>query len=94
MKKLINHLIERMQKADPSEKDSIAKQMKKKAEEWQSLKTKYPNLRYDAKGNQFKTLLVSYEERNKPSNSEKWATLNSVRNVDVEIAIKVWGESS
>ena len=94
MKKLINHLIERMQKADPSEKDSIAKQMKKKAEEWQSLKTKHPNLRYDAKGNQFKTLLVSYEERNKPSNSEKWATLNSVRNVDVEIAIKVWGESS
>ena len=94
MKKLIEQLVIRMQKADPSEKNSIAEQMSNKAKEWQSLKVKYPNLRYDGKGNQFKTLLVSYEERSKPSNAEKWATLNSVRNVDVEVAIKVWGESS
>ena len=94
MKKLIEQLVTRMQKADPSEKNSIAEQMSNKAKEWQSLKVKYPNLRYDGKGNQFKTLLVSYEERSKPSNAEKWATLNSVRNVDVEVAIKVWGESS
>jgi len=92
MKKLTNRLIERMQRADPSEKDNIAKQMHKKIKEWQSLAKQYPGLRYDGKGNQFKTLLVSYEEKNKPSNSEKWPTLNSVRNVDVEIAIKVWGE--
>jgi hypothetical protein len=94
MKKLIEQLVTRMQKADPSEKNSIAEQMNDKAKEWQSLKVKYPYLRYDGKGNQFKTLLVSYEERSKPSNAEKWATLNSVRNVDVEVAIKVWGESS
>ncbi|MDB4099324.1 helicase-related protein [Candidatus Thioglobus sp.] len=94
MKKLIEQLVTRMQKADSSEKNSIAEQMNDKAKEWQSLKVKYPYLRYDGKGNQFKTLLVSYEERSKPSNAEKWATLNSVRNVDVEVAIKVWGESS
>jgi len=93
MKKLIKQLIFRMQKADPSEKNGIEKQMKNKVKEWEALKTKYPNLRYDGKGNQFKTLLISYEERKKPSNIEKWATLNSVRNVDVEIAIKVWGET-
>ena len=92
-KKLIEQLIVRMQKADPSEKKSIAKQMQNKVKEWDALTTKYPSLRYDGKGNQFKTLLISYDERNKPSNKEKWPTLNSVRNVDVEIAIRVWGES-
>jgi len=66
--------------------------MHEKINEWQSLREKYPSLRYDGRGNQFKTLLVSYEEKNRPGNSEKWPTLNSVRNVDVEIAIKVWGE--
>jgi len=92
MKKLTDSLIERMQKADPSEKENIFKQMHEKINEWQSLREKYPSLRYDGKGNQFKTLLVSYEEKNRPGNSEKWPTLNCVRNVDVEIAIKVWGE--
>ncbi len=93
MKKLINQLIVRMQNADQSEEKNIATQIKSKVDEWEALIEKYPRLRYESRSNQFEPLLIQYDDRNKKKNIGRWATLNSVRNVDVEIAIKVWGES-
>ena len=92
MSKLIDQLVKRMQKADPSEASSIEKQMKNLVNDWESLIKEYPNLCYDKPSKQFEPLLVQYDDRNKPGNKDRWPTLNSVRDVDTEIAIEVWGE--
>ena len=94
MSKLIKQLVKRMQKADPSEKLGVAKQMKNKVKEWEALIAEYPNLRYESKHKSLNPLLVQYDDRNKPQNKGRWPTLNSVRNVDAEIEIKIWGEKS
>ena len=92
IRQLIENLTERMQRADESEKIGIKDDMQELVGKWDELKKRYTSLRYESKANQFKTLLIDFEKRNIPNNKEKWPTLNSMRNVDVEIDIQVWGE--
>ena len=92
MNKLITQLIKRMQDADPTEAINIDNQMKNLVKEWEDLIEEYPTLCYKAPSKQFEPLLVQYDDRNKPGSKNRWPTLNSVRDVDSEIAIKVRGE--
>ena len=92
MSKLIKRLVERMQKADPSEAIGIEVQMNNIVKEWEALIKEYPRIRYSGTSKQFESLLVQYDDRNKPQNQGRWPTLNSVRDVDAEIAIEIWGE--
>jgi hypothetical protein len=81
-----------MQKADRSEAIGIEEQMNNIVKEWEALIKEYPRLRYSGTSKQFESLLVQYDDRNKPKNQGRWPTLNSVRDVDAEIAIEIWGE--
>ena len=92
MNKLITQLIKRMQDADPTEAINIDNQMKNLVKEWEDLIEEYPTLCYESRSKQFEPLLVQYDDRNKPGSKNRWPTLNSVRDVDSEIAIKVRGE--
>ena len=92
IKALIESLITRMQKAEPEEKDNIEEHVWSLVEQWEDkiLSGNGKTLRYDKQrlGKQYTSLITQYNSNDK----ESWRTLNSMRNVDSEITIKIAGE--
>lgn len=87
---LLLELLERLEKADSGESESIAEQLAELSAHWASrANTRIPPLRYKAKGGkQFAALLCQYGARQE---AEAWPTLNSMRHVDLEAPLRVKG---
>jgi len=94
IQKNMKKLIERMVAADPTEKAGIERGVEQVFQEWEEAIADANNsrrpLRYQAReGRQFRGLMTSFDA----TNAEGWKTLNSMRNVDSEVAIHVFGAS-
>jgi len=87
---LIDTLMKRMQKADPTEKEGIARDLQDRIDDWvKRIKESHERLIYNAKaGRQFIPLLSNFED----PRPRGWPTLNSMRGVDAEIDIVIDGE--
>jgi hypothetical protein len=88
--KIIKNLILRMQKADPSEEKSIEGHVYSIVKKWDNLIEEYPNkLQYsNSSGKQFQGLLCDFDKKI----DDSWPTLHSMRGVDAEIDIVIYGE--
>ena len=87
---LVEEFLERVQVADPLERQSTALDIRDIVEEWNQRiadgATSPGGLRYSVKGKQFESLLKGYGEQ-----GGGWETLNSMRNIDVSSLLKVRG---
>lgn len=90
-RELIDMLMDRMQKADPSEKEGIEQDLWDRIDDWtKRIKDSHERLIYNARsGRQFTPLLSNFED----PRPRGWPTLNSMRGVDAEIEIVIDGES-
>lgn len=93
MRQLVDQLAERARKADSSEYEKVREDLRRLAGEWTTralgLATAQPGLTYAARGskNPGPALLRHYDQK-----AEAWPTLDSMRNVDVMVNLRVRGE--
>lgn len=89
---LIGQFLERVERSDPEELDQIGRHIQELESAWTQravTATSVGGLRYRSTGKQHVGLLRSFED-----DGPEWPTLNSMRNIDVEVRMRVRGEDS
>ncbi|ONH61372.1 helicase [Frankia sp. CcI49] len=93
MRQLIDELAERARKADASEYEKVREDLRRLAGEWttraRGLAAAQPGLTYATRGtkNPAPALLRHYDQK-----AEAWPTLDSMRNVDAMVNLRIRGE--
>ena len=91
IKELIEKLTKRMSSAEAQEENGIKDDLNNLIDDWkQRIIRDGKLLRFSGAGKGFKSLLVRYGDKDAIDN-DKWATLDSMRNVDTEALIKILG---
>lgn len=89
---LVAQFLERVERSDPEELAQIERHIQELESVWTQravMATSVGGLRYRATGKQHVGLLRSFED-----DGPEWPTLNSMRNIDVEVRMRVRGEES
>jgi hypothetical protein len=90
LKVLVEEFLRRVQIADPSETDAVAKHLEELAGQWQAMVGQAAasgGLRYDGSGKAHMYLLRRFSQ-----GGDSWPTLDSMRSIDTEARMKVRGE--
>jgi hypothetical protein len=92
-KAILDDFVERASSADPSETAGVRGQLERLIEDWDRMARDAEDdggLRYRGSGRETPRLLRRFTA----ARGEGWRTLDSMRSVDVEVEVKVWGARS
>jgi len=89
---LVGQFLDRIERSAPEELDQVKEHIQELENAWSQragAAVSVGGLRYKSAGKQHVGLLRSFEDE-----GPEWATLNSMRNIDVEVRMRVRGEDS